>query len=160
MPSDHVRFGHRDLHLTIRPPVDEDAGDIQRIAYQNQLPPVWHWPEGKHGLVVEHQGAVRAFCVLHETIYGLVVEELWEEPSATGMRALALLRRRIEEIAQSLADERGEQLACGGIVRLEKNRHIEALKARGYEKVAEVYQRLFLPKSTPRETAVEGEQPL
>lgn len=132
--------------MNIRPPVPDDARDIRRIAYENGLPVEWHWPAGKHGLVVEHKGTVRAFCVLNETVYGLVVEELWEEASSVGLRALVLLRRRIEEIAQELANKRGEMLACGGIVRLEKDRHIAALKARGYELVAEVYQRQFLPR--------------
>ena len=138
--------------MVIRAPSPEDARDIRRIAWENNLPIQWRWPPGKHGLVVEHKGEVRAFCVLDETVYGLVVSELWEEQSRTGFLALGTLARKIEEIAQRLADERGEALACGGVVRNDKERHQAALEKRGYSGVAKVFQKVFLPQAPRCET--------
>lgn len=134
--------------MTIRPPAPDDATAIANIVASHNLPAAWAWPEGEHGIVVEAHGAVRAFCVLKETIYGLVIDELWEERTRTGFRALSLLHERIEEIAQDLADRRGEPIQVGGLVVLERTAHKNALQRRGYTVEAEVLAKLVTPSTT------------
>ena len=135
--------------MVIRAPNPEDARDIRRIAWENNLPIQWRWPPGKHGLVVEHKGRLLAFTIIYESVYGLVIDELWEEQSKDGFRGLALLSKHLEGVAQRLADERGECLALGGVVRLDKPRHIAALKHRGYQTEAEVLAKPFTPQHKP-----------
>jgi hypothetical protein len=136
--------------MTIRPPEPDDVPGIHAITAANGLPAAWRWPEGKHGLVVEGLGRVLAFCVLYESVYGLVIDELWEEPSRPGYMALAKLSHYLEEVAQRLANERGAALAMGGVIRLDKERHINALRRRGYSEVATVMERAFLPQGQAR----------
>jgi hypothetical protein len=131
--------------MTIRPPQPDDADDILAIVRAHNVPKEWTWPEGKHGLVVATDH-VLAFCILTETIYGLVISELWEEKTRAGFRALALLSYEIENIAQRLADERGGPLTCGGVIRLDRDRHIAALRKRGYGDEAVVLGKVFLPQ--------------
>jgi hypothetical protein len=132
--------------MRIRAPEPDDAPDIARIAFANELPLRWSWPEGKHGLVAEAWERVVAFAILHETVWGLVVDELWEEPTRVGYRGLAALSAHIERVAQGFADERGEAVMVGGIVRDDKDRHQAALRKRGYEEIATVLQKRFLPR--------------
>lgn len=131
--------------MTIRPPVPDDVPDFHRIVAAHGVPAAWRWPDGKHGLVVD-DGRVVAFCVLSETIWGLVIDELWEEQTRDGFRALSLLSRYIETVAQRLANERGAPLACGGIVHLDRATHIAALRKRGYGDEAVVLAKTFTPQ--------------
>jgi len=131
--------------MTIRAPEPDDAPEIAAIVRAHNLPKEWAWPEGKHGLVVANPRVV-AFCILSETIYGLVIEELWEEQTRDGFRGLSRLSKYIETIAQRLADERGEPLACGGIVRLDRGTHIAALKRRDYTECATILEKVFQPR--------------
>jgi len=132
--------------MTVRAPVPDDAPGILAIAYAQGLPQGWRWPEKGYGFVVEHRERIVAFCCLYESVYGLVTEELWDLPGREGERALALLRRRIEAIAQELADEREEPVACGGLVSLSKPRHIKALKKRNYRVEAIALGKMFQPQ--------------
>lgn len=131
--------------MTVRPAVPDDAPAILTIAYEQRLPPAWRLPTDKHILVAESGGPAIAFACVYESAYGLVVDELWELPTPEGYRALALLRRHLEGLAQGLADRRGVPLQCGGIVRLDRERHILALKRRGYTVEAEVLAKTFTP---------------
>jgi hypothetical protein len=137
--------------MVIRAPEPDDAPDIARIAFANELPLRWSWPEGKHGLVAEAWERVVAFAILHETVWGLVVDELWEEPTRAGYRGLAALSAHIEGVAQGFADARGETMTLGGIVPSHKARHEAALRKRGYAQEAVVLVRRFLPQ-----TAADG----
>jgi hypothetical protein len=123
--------------------VPDDAPAIRAIAFHQGLPVRWTLPEGKHILVAGDP--VAAFACLLETPYGIVVNELWELPTAAGFRALAALSRRIEEIAQETATRRGEPIQCGGVVRLDRDTHRRALKKRGYAVEAEVLSKMFAP---------------
>lgn len=131
--------------MTLREPEPDDAPAILAIAYSWGLPWGWKWPEGRYGLVAA-SGRVVAFVLFAETIYGLVVEELWPERSREGERGLALLSHRIEAIAQGLANQRGEPLAVGGIVRRDRERHRAALEKRGYSEAAAVMEKVFKPQ--------------
>lgn len=141
--------------MIVRAPVPDDAPEILRIVRAHGLPKEWAWKEGLHGLVVATDHVV-AFAILNETIWGLVTEELWEKPTRDGYRGLALLSRHIERIAQQLADRRGEPIACGGVVRLDRPSHIAALRKRGYADEAVVLAKVF----TPCYRGAVDEQPL
>jgi hypothetical protein len=138
--------------VIVRAPVPSDAREIRRIAWENNLPVHWHWPPGKHGLVVEHDGRLLAFTIIYESVYGLVIDELWEEQSKDGFRGLSVLSKHLEGVAQRLADERDEPLMIGGVVRMDKERHRAALRNRDYTVEAEVLGKLFLPKRLHRAT--------
>ena len=131
--------------MKIRPPSPDDARDILAIARESCLPAEWTWPPGVHGLVADEGSRVVAFAILAQTVWGLVVEELWEEQSRIGFEGLGLLRREIERIAQRLATERGVPLSCGGVVRNDRERHIAALRKRGYSEEAVVLAKVFRP---------------
>lgn len=133
--------------MLVRAAEPDDAAEILRIAREHELPASWTWPPGKHGLVVEYEGRVAAFCVLSENPWGLLTDELWQERSRQGDRALSLLSRQIEQIAQRLADERGEEILAGGTVHLEREGHIRALKRRGYREIGLVLSKTFKPNA-------------
>jgi hypothetical protein len=135
--------------MTIRAPEPDDAPGLLAIVRAHGLPAAWTWPAGKHGLVVDNEGGIEAFCILSETIYGLVIEELWELPTRQGIAALGMLYRKIEEIAQSLADERGIPIAAGGLVRDERATHIRALAHRGYGQIGVIMEKVFVPSLVP-----------
>lgn len=126
--------------MQIRAPLPEDSPAIIAIVRAHDVPLSWSWPAGKHGLVAD-DGAVRAFAILSQTPWGLVIDELWEEKSRAGVRALSLLSRHIEAVAANLARE--GPLMCGGIVTLERAEHIKALKKRGYTVHAVILAKRF-----------------
>jgi hypothetical protein len=131
--------------VAVRAATPDDAAGILRIVWENRLPKAWAWPPGLPGLVAIDRERVVAFAILKETIYGLVTEELWEEQSRAGFHGLTLLSRAIEDWAQSLADDRGEPLQCGGLVAIDRPSHIKALKRRGYRVEGVVLGKLFTP---------------
>lgn len=131
--------------MILRPPEQDDAADILAIVRAHGLPTEWVWPEGRHGLVVEHERRVVAFAILYESLYGLVTDELWEELSPAGYRGLALLSREIERVAQRIANERGQAISLGGIVRRDRAAHIAALRKRDYQEEAVVLSKVFCP---------------
>lgn len=133
--------------MTVRAAVPGDAPGILEIAVAQRLPHAWTLPPDNHVIVAEYRGRVVAFCALTETAYGLVVNELWESLDGAGMCGLSRLRRRIEEMAQELADRRGAPLQCGGLVRLDHERHIAALRKRGYVEEAVVLAKVFTPRA-------------
>jgi ABC-type Fe3+ transport system substrate-binding protein len=133
-------------NIVLRAPEPNDWADILRIIYAHGVPLGWGWPAGKHGIVADDGTQVIAFCVLSESIYGLIVDEIWEQQTKDGYRALALLSQEIEAIAQRRANDRGEAIACGGVVRLDRERHIAALRKRGYGEEAVVLTKLFNPE--------------
>lgn len=133
---------------TIQDAVPDHAPGILAIVWQHKLPQAWAWPTGLPGLVaVADDGRVVAFAILKTTIYGLVVEEIWQALDRDGQHGLTLLSREIEARAQALADARGQPLECGGLVALDRPRHIKALKRRGYEVEAVALGKVFLPRS-------------
>ena len=131
--------------MEIRAPEPDDAGDILAIVRAHGLPAAWTWPEGKHGLVAD-EGGVQAFCILSESIYGLVVEELWEVQSRAGFHGLICLADEIETIAQDIADKRGTPVGVGGNSRRANLQFIAAMKKRGYTEIAVVVERIFTPR--------------
>jgi hypothetical protein len=131
--------------MTVRAVTPDDAPAISAIAFAQGLPAMWSWPDGHAGRVAEHDGRVVAFCALSESAYGLIVSELWDEPSRRGHLGLAALREEIEREAQRLADRRGVPLQCGGIVRVDHEAHIAALSKRGYFEEAKVMAKVFTP---------------
>lgn len=132
--------------IVIDPIVSEDGRDVYRIAKDEGLPAGWTWPEGLPGTAARVGGRVVAFCILKETIYGIVIEELWREHTREGVRGIYALGDWIETTVQQLATERGKPLACGGAIRLEKDRHIGALKKRDFYVVAEILEKVYLPQ--------------
>jgi hypothetical protein len=131
--------------MHIRAVEPDDAPHIARIVADHDLPRTWCWPDQKHGLVIEHEGRVVAFCVLSENPWGLLTDELWQERTRDGNRGLWLLSRKIERVAQELADARGEDILAGGTVSLERTTHINALRRRGYREVGTVLAKAFSP---------------
>ena len=132
--------------IVIDPVVSEDGRDIYRIAREEGLPDAWKWPEGLPGTAARVDGRVVAFCIIKETIYGIVIEELWREHSRDGLRGIFALGDWIETTMQRLANERGVPIACGGIIRTEMWKHDRALALRGFEIIANVRERIFRPE--------------
>lgn len=132
--------------MTVRTAVPDDAPAILRIAGEQGLPACWQIPADRHIVVAEGGADVVAFASLYESPYGLVCDDLWCLPWAEGERGLALLSRHIERLAQDMADRRGVALHCGGVVRLDREAHIAALKRRGYTEEATVLAKMFHPR--------------
>lgn len=132
--------------VLVRAVQEDDASAIQAIVREHGLPLKWQWPRNAHGAVAEHEGAVVAFCCVSESIYGLVIDELWCHKHRVGMLGLASLARWIEQVGQRVADERQEPIDVGGCCRLDNESHLAALKHRGYTTVAEVVSKTFAPK--------------
>jgi hypothetical protein len=133
--------------IHIRPIEAKDADDVVRIVREQNLPLEWGWPEKGAGTVAEADGKVIAFCIVEETIYGLVIAELWPEKTKIGLLGMGMLARWIEQLAQRLSTERGKPLSVGGVVRLDNANHLAALKHRGYTVEAEVLSKLYLPQA-------------
>jgi hypothetical protein len=134
--------------VQVRPITPDDAAGVLAIVRECNLPRGWHWPEGVPGLVAEGEHGVVAFCALRECPYGLVTEELWSLSTRAGYAGLAALASALERIAQGLANQRGEPLSLGGIIRHERWRHIRALEGRGYSHEATVMSKTFQPCAT------------
>jgi hypothetical protein len=126
---------------------EEDAGELVRLA-RLWGQPLFHVSAGAHGAVVRDGASVVAFTFLRETSYGLVVDELWNEPASMGRRGLAglgMLTEWLETVAAKTARERGTPVTLGGIVRCDNPSHEAALAHRGYEIVAHVRAKEFAP---------------
>lgn len=138
-------ISERIASITIDPVTEADSDDINRIVDEEGLPKAWVWPQGLPGTSARVDGRVVAFCIIRETIYGIVIEELWREHSRNGVRGIYALGDWIEETVQRLASERGVPVACGGIVRDELVNHQSALRKRGFRKIAEVLEKVYQP---------------
>lgn len=132
--------------IVIDPIVPEDGRDVYRIAQEEGLPAAWKWPEGLPGTAARVNGRVVAFCVIKETIYGIVIDQLWREHTREGKIGIYRLGDWIEETMQRLANERGIPIACGGIIRTEMWKHDRALALRGFEIIANVREKRYLPQ--------------
>lgn len=132
--------------VLVRSAQESDAPAIMAIVREHDLPLKWQWPRNAHGAVAEHEGEVVAFCCVSESIYGLVIDELWCHKNRDGVLGLGSLARWVEQIGQRLADERQEPIDVGGCCRLDNQSHLAALKHRGYVTVAEVLSKTFTPK--------------
>ena len=123
----------------------DDATEMRRIATIHGQPG-WTYAPGAHGAVVREGDRVRAFCLLREFHGGFIIDELWPDETREGVHGMKLLADWAERIVQRAATERGRALNLAGIVRLDNERHGAALKKRGYEPIAEVLSREFLPE--------------
>uniref|UniRef100_E6QP68 N-acetyltransferase domain-containing protein n=1 Tax=mine drainage metagenome TaxID=410659 RepID=E6QP68_9ZZZZ len=124
---------------------DDDSADILRIVDQHNLPVAWAWTPGSFGTVARFEGRVVAFLAMHETPFGLIVDELWQEKSRAGFAGLGALAEWVEEVARRIAKERNEAISVGGICMDANTAHRAALERRGYAQVASVLSRRFEP---------------
>ena len=124
----------------------QDVPEILRIVRENNLPKEWTWPAGEPGTAARVNGRLVAFCILKETIYGIVIEEFWREQTRQGVRGLFALGDWIESTTQRLANTRGKSIAVGGIVRNELKAHQDRLGSRGFVEIAKVLEKVFDPE--------------
>lgn len=122
----------------------DDATDLLRIAAAWGEPP-WTMTEGAHGIVVREEASVRGFALLREMPYGHIIDELWEEPTRRGIRALSTLADWLESTVQRIATDRGRVTSLGGIVKLTNQAHYAALERRGFAPVAHVLAKDYAP---------------
>ncbi len=133
------------LEVVLEPVTAADEAAVTRIVREQGLPNPWCWPQGLPGTAARIEGRLVAFCVLKESPWGLVIDELWPEKSRAGLHGMKALGDWIESLGQRLADQRGEPLDVGGIVRDKNAAHREALEKRGYAQVATILTKRFLP---------------
>lgn len=124
--------------------VPDDSLGLVTLAHQWGQP-FWTISPDAHGVVVRDGDEVVAFCLIRETPHGFLLDELREEKSRRGIRALSLLADWVEDKMGDVARERGTPISLGGIVTLRNASHKGALVGRGYEVVAEVLAKDFQP---------------
>lgn len=126
--------------MIVAPLLPEDAPQLVAIARQWGQETFVITP-GAFGATAKTQnGELCAFCLLRETGYGFVIDEIYGTKDIAGKRALAALANWVERtVAQIAADRKLPSVPLGGICRLDNPDHYNALKRRGYEVVAHVF---------------------
>lgn len=132
--------------ITIVPAAPEHGDGIARIVAAQRLPLTWRWPKDEHGAVALLDGRVVAFCALRTEWYGIVVDELWPEPTRDGLEGMSLLGEWAEGVAADLANRRGEPVLLGGVVLDSNEPHRRMLERRGYTAIATVLHKAFAPR--------------
>lgn len=124
--------------MRVREARHEDLPAIYAIMALNGMEG-WIWPEGMWGAVAILDEHIVAFCAGHEVSNGILIEDLWCEPSHDGLRGLASVADWCEEMTAWTAREKGlESMRIGGCVLPQNERHRRALIKRGYSHHAEV----------------------
>jgi hypothetical protein len=138
-----------------------DAAEILRIfdARGLLLPKDAQWPKDRAYVVARVDGRIEAFCVVGMTEIGMLVSELWCNPTPVGRSALWHVVLWYEDRAQAVADETHTPVRCGGMVKADNRKQLSAAFRRGYAVCPEwdfadavVIAKTFYPR--PQEIAV------